>query len=69
MIMKKKLKVEGMHCASCEMLLSDVVSGIDGVEEANADYRKGTVTIIVADPGTVEEAKKAIEKEGYKVVC
>jgi copper chaperone CopZ len=66
-ITEKTIKVEGMHCRSCEMLLTDVLSEIKNVHKVSADYRKGTVTI-AAEPGALEEAKKAIAKEGYKVV-
>lgn len=66
--MERTLKVSGMHCRSCEMLLTDALSEIKGVQGVSADFRKGTVTLNAADQGAVEEAKKAILKEGYKVV-
>jgi len=66
--MEKTIKVEGMHCKSCEMLLTDVLSEIKGVQRVSADFEKGTVTVLATDIGTVEEAKKLIAKEGYKVV-
>jgi len=66
--MEKTIKVEGMHCKSCEMLLMDVLSEIKGVQKVSADSRKGTVTISATDAGALEEAKKLIAKEGYKVV-
>ncbi|MFH0885378.1 MAG: heavy metal-associated domain-containing protein [Candidatus Micrarchaeota archaeon] len=62
------IKVEGMHCKSCEMLLTDVLSEIKGVQKISADFKKGTVTVSATDNGALEEAKKAIAKEGYKVV-
>ncbi len=66
--MKKTIRVEGMHCTSCEMLLSDVVSEIAGVDDVRADFRKGILTISADGEEAFNEAKKAIEKEGYKVV-
>ena len=66
--MEKTLKVGKMHCKSCEMLLTDVISEIDGVKKASADFKKGTVTITYDKPEALEQAKKAIGKEGYKVV-
>jgi copper chaperone CopZ len=68
MNMEKILKVEKMHCRSCEMLLIDVISEISGVKKAAADFTKGTVTIDYENPEALELAKKAIEKEGYRVV-
>jgi copper chaperone CopZ len=66
--MEKTLKVSGMHCRSCEMLLTDSISEITGVEKVSADFKKGTVTVSMKDERMLEEVKKAIEKEGYKVL-
>ncbi|MFH0737180.1 MAG: heavy metal-associated domain-containing protein [Candidatus Micrarchaeota archaeon] len=66
--MEKTMKVEGMHCRSCEMLLMDVISEIRGAHGVKADSKKGTVTVIAADQSAIEEAEKAIGDEGYKVV-
>ncbi len=64
--MEKVIKVRGMHCKSCEILLSDVLSDIDGVSVISADHKKGAIII---RPNGVGESKirAAIEKEGYKV--
>ncbi len=66
--MEKTLNVSGMHCKSCEMLLTDSISAIKGVEKVNADSKKGTVNVIYGDQSILESVKKTIEKEGYKVV-
>jgi copper chaperone CopZ len=66
--MEKTLKVSGMHCRSCEMLLSDLISEITGVEKVSADSKKGTVTVSLRDPAALEDVKKTVEKEGYNVV-
>lgn len=66
--MEKVLKVEKMHCRSCEMLLTDVISEIDGVKKVSADFRKGAVKISYDKPAAIDLARKAIEKEGYKVI-
>lgn len=66
--MEKTIKVSGMHCRSCEMLLSDSISEIKGVEKVSADSRKGTVTVSLSDGKALEEVMKTVEKEGYKVV-
>jgi copper chaperone CopZ len=65
--MEKEIKVNGMHCKSCEMILSDSISEINGVEKVSADSKKGIVTVSCRDENTLNEIKKAIEKEGYKV--
>jgi copper chaperone CopZ len=49
------------------MILSDSISEINGVEKVSADSKKGIVTVSCRDENTLNEIKKAIEKEGYKV--
>ncbi len=65
--MEKTLKVTGMHCRSCEILLSDVISEIQGVSKVAVDHKKSTVAIQYDGESVVGLAVKAIEKEGYKV--
>ncbi len=66
--MEKKIKVSGMHCKSCEMLIADALSEIKGVSNARADSKKGEVTLDVNNPAALDLAVKAIKKEGYTVV-
>ncbi|MFN7991830.1 MAG: heavy metal-associated domain-containing protein [Candidatus Micrarchaeia archaeon] len=65
--MDKTIKVSGMHCRSCEMLLTDSISEIKGVRQVTADFKKNSVTVSVDDESLLGSVKKAIEKEGYKV--
>ncbi len=67
-MVKKTLDVKGMHCKSCEMLIKDAVSEIDGVKKVDVSLAKNTVTIDY-DEKKVKDAtiKKAIEAEGYQV--
>ncbi len=61
-----KLNVQGMHCKSCEMLLTDSLSEIDGITDVSVSVKDGTAT--VTHDGGVSEAqiRKTIEAEGYK---
>lgn len=62
------LKVKGMHCKSCEMLIKDSVSELDGVKNVDASSIKSIVNVEF-DESKVKESsiKQAIENEGYKV--
>jgi len=66
--MEKMIKVSGMHCKSCEMLLADVVCDVKGVDRVIADSKRGIVTLTARTPDAIESAKKAIENEGYRVI-
>ncbi len=66
--MEKTLKVKGMHCKSCNMLLEDSVGEIHGVGGVKADFEKGQVRVKYGDEALLSKIKGAIEKEGYTLV-
>lgn len=61
-----KIKITGMHCTSCAMLLEGEADDMDGVDEANCNYAKGILQIKSDDENIVEHVIKMIEKNGYK---
>lgn len=66
--MKKVFKVKGMHCNSCNWLISENVKEIEGVKSVSADYKKLEAIVEFEEPATEGQITKAIEKEGgYKV--
>lgn len=66
--MKKKFNVKGMHCKSCEMLIKDSLSDVDGVKNVDVSLINNTVTVDFDEKKTKEnEIIKTIEKEGYNV--
>jgi copper ion binding protein len=66
--MKKIFKVKGMHCNSCEIIIKDSLSEVDGVKNVKASHAKGTV-IVKFDEAKVSEDQimSMIRKEGYEV--
>lgn len=65
--MKKILKISGMHCHSCEILLSEAI-GDAGVKVLSASHEKGEIVVDLASEEKLSLVKKAIEGEGYKLV-
>jgi copper chaperone CopZ len=65
---KMELKVKGMHCHSCEMLVSDELGEIAGVKKAAADHAKGLVTLEADDNVDTAKIKSKIKELGYEVV-
>ncbi|MCP5075333.1 MAG: cation-translocating P-type ATPase [Rhodobacteraceae bacterium] len=49
------LRIEGMHCSSCEVLIDLLGERIDGVEEVTSSYATSTARVIY-DPGKRAEA-------------
>lgn len=60
------LKVKGMHCKSCEMLVQDSLEEIGVGTEAS--HEKGEIKVTFDETKTsLNEIEKIIEKEGYRV--
>jgi copper chaperone CopZ len=63
-----EMKVTGMHCKSCEMLISDALEDINGVEEVNVSYKDGCAIVNFNEEEVHEfHLKSKIRDEGYGV--
>ena len=66
--MKKiKLKIEGMHCASCASNTEKSLKKIPGVKEANVSLMLKKGMIESEKEISDDELKKAVERAGYKL--
>lgn len=66
--MKKiKLKLTGMHCTSCSVLIDTVLEELPGVKNAKTSYATQLVEVEFED-GKVSPAQMiaAIKSEGYE---
>lgn len=52
--MKYEFKVTGMHCTSCEMLISESIKELPGVQSVHVDYAKGLCEVVT--DGTTPES-------------
>ena len=61
------LRIEGMHCSSCEYLIERLATKIDGVLSATASYATSTAKIVY-DPRRIAESElpKAFSIAGYR---
>ena len=66
--MEKTIRVSGMHCSSCKMLIEEVSGEIHGVEKVSADFENGEVSLSVENESVLPKVRKAIEEVGYKVI-
>lgn len=66
---KIKLRIEGMHCASCASNTEKSLKKISGVKEANVSLmmKKGFVEIEENSNISDDELKKAVARAGYKL--
>lgn len=63
---KITLKIEGMHCASCEKLVSLELKEVPGVLSAKIDFQKGTGIVETTGLADEQEILAAVERAGYK---
>lgn len=64
--MQKEFKIYGMHCASCEKLITKEVTKIKGVKEFKVSYNSGKATIN-ATPKAYARVLRKIKSLGYSV--
>lgn len=60
------VNITGMHCASCEMLISEALTDVAGVHTAKVNAKEGTAVITHDDAISKAQLCKTIEAEGYK---
>ena len=68
-VIKKKLKIGGMHCSSCAMSIDFDLEDLEGVKSAKTSYARCECEVEF-DPNKVGEKDvvEAIKKSGYTVV-
>lgn len=65
--MDTRFLVKGMHCTSCEKLISSAVQEIDGVEKVKVDYNTGKGEVAFdGTKTTIGKIFEAIEELGYE---
>jgi copper chaperone CopZ len=65
--METTLKVSGMHCSACKMLIEDAISEINGAQAVSVDYTTGAVAVSYDSNEILEKIKTAIRGEGFTV--
>ena len=59
-----------MSCNHCQMRVKKALESIDEIENAEADFKKGTATITIPDGSNVDMDKisEVIEDVGYQLL-
>ncbi len=65
-IIKKKIKIEGMHCSSCAMCIDMDLEDLEGIKKAQTSYAKQE-TDVEYDEEKVElkDIIETVKKSGY----
>lgn len=67
MIIKKKLKIDGMHCSSCAMTIDFNLEDLAGVKSAKTSYAKQETEVeFEEDKLKLKIIIQTIQKTGYQ---
>ncbi len=64
---KVRLKVHGMHCASCEVLIERKFKNVSGIEKVNINHASGHAELICSQDPDIKQLNNLVNKEGYHV--
>lgn len=68
-VIKKKLKITGMHCTSCAMNIDFDLEDLVGVRKAHTNYAKQETELeFDGEKIDIEKVLEQIGKTGYKAV-
>ncbi|MDD2644269.1 MAG: heavy-metal-associated domain-containing protein [Methanobacteriaceae archaeon] len=68
-MIKKDIKVDGMHCNSCVLAVQNSLEDVEGIMKANADLDSGIVKLeLDSDNVSSEDINEAVKEVGFKVV-
>ena len=69
MTKKVTLKIKGMECPNCAMILERIEDKVPGVELAEASYRKEQMVVEFDEKRiTLEQIQEEVKRLGYEVV-
>lgn len=61
------IKIKGMHCRSCEILVEDELLKITGVESCHVNQKKGYAKINLSKPVSDDQFEAAVTSAGYEL--
>ena len=63
---KTVLKIQGMHCVSCEKIIEMELKEVAGVESAKVNYKAGEAIVEVKSETDRNAVLAAVKKAGYE---
>lgn len=66
-MIKKKFKIEGMHCGSCAMSIDFDLEDLEGVKSAKTSYAREELEVEYdEDRLSVSQITETVKKTGYR---
>ena len=66
--MEKNYEISGMTCDHCVMHVKNALEGVDGVESAAVDLKKGSARVVFSGDVGIDALKAAVDEAGYALV-
>ncbi len=67
-MIKERLSIKGMHCASCALNIDEELEELEGITEAKTSYRKQTTEVLFDETRTgIDKIHETIRSLGYEV--
>jgi copper chaperone CopZ len=64
------LKIDGMECPNCPMILESIEDTLAGVKKAEASYRKAKLIVEFNESElSIDQIKAAVQHLGYEVTA
>lgn len=64
---KVKLKIHGMHCASCEVLIERKFKKVAGIERVHVNHANGKADILCSCEPNLRQLNNLVREDGYQV--
>lgn len=64
---KVELKIKGMHCSSCEVLIERKLKKIPGIEKVNVSHTTGKATVYFSEVPRFRDLQEAVKNDGYSI--
>lgn len=64
---KVKLKIHGMHCASCEVLIERKFKKVAGIEKVHVNHANGKADLICSHEPNIRQLNNLVREDGYQV--
>lgn len=65
--MKKKITIDGMHCAGCAASVEKAIKRVEGVQNVSVQLTTETADIEYEGSYPQQEIQQAVEKAGYEL--
>jgi len=62
-----KVKIKGMHCGSCEVLIEQRWKKLEGIHGVKVNYARGEATIHCSEAPSLEALHDAVKTQGYQI--